>query len=290
MSSVTSPASTSCDLDCPIVSADWLQQHLQDPQGIIIDCRFSLTDADAGRQQYGLSHIPGAYYLDLNQDLSSPVQQHGGRHPLPNISQLAEKLASVGVASAGSTGTPSWVVVYDDSRFAYASRLWWLLRYMGHDCVAVLDGGWSGWQANGYPLTSVVPTAQPRKFVPQLRTDWIVDIEAVKRRKDLPGVALVDSREQERYRGEREPIDPIAGHIPGAVNYPWQEVTNAQGYLRPVAEQQQRWADLASSQEILVYCGSGVTACVNLLSLATAGIHTGKLYAGSWSDWCSYLI
>jgi thiosulfate/3-mercaptopyruvate sulfurtransferase len=277
------------DLNSTTVSVAWLHQHLQDSQGIIIDCRFSLTDAEAGQQQYQSSHIPGAHYFDLNQDLSSPVKQHGGRHPLPNMAQLAEKLASVGVRSGGGGQSPSWVVVYDDSRFAYASRLWWLLRYMGHDCVAVLDGGWSSWLAAGYSVTSVLPIAQPREFVPQLRADWIVDIETVKRCKDLPEVALIDSRERERYQGEREPIDPIAGHIPGAVNYPWQEVTDAQGYLRPETEQQHRWAELSASREILVYCGSGVTACVNLLSLTTAGIHTGKLYVGSWSDWCSYL-
>jgi thiosulfate/3-mercaptopyruvate sulfurtransferase len=229
-----------CDLDRPIVSADWLHQHLQDPQGVIIDCRFSLTDVDAGQQQYRSNHIPGAHYFDLNQDLSSPVKQHGGRHPLPDVAQLAEKLGSVGVESEGSTSNPSWVVVYDDSHFAYASRLWWLLRYMGHECVAVLDSGWSGWMAAQYPVTAELPVAQPKKFVPQIQANWVVDIETVKRCRELPGVAVVDSRESERYRGEREPIDPIAGHIPGAVNYPWQEVTDAQGYLRPKAEQQLR--------------------------------------------------
>ncbi|MBI4785064.1 MAG: sulfurtransferase [Oscillatoriophycideae cyanobacterium NC_groundwater_1537_Pr4_S-0.65um_50_18] len=269
------------------VSTSWLHQNLQASNGVVIDCRFSLSDPNLGRQQYEISHIPGAHYFDLNQDLSGLVGSQGGRHPLPDLTQLAAKLASAGVSSEADRS--SWVVVYDDSRFAYAARLWWLLRYMGFDRVAVLDGGWGGWLAAGYPVTNQIPVAQPQTFVPQIQSDWVVDIEAVKRRKNLPGVALVDSREGERYRGEREPIDPIAGHIPGAVNYPWQEVTDAQGYLQPLAQQQQRWSALRPAEEILVYCGSGVTACVNLLSLAIAGIPTGKLYAGSWSDWCSRL-
>jgi len=312
-----------------VVSAMWLHQNLQDSQGVIIDCRFSLADPHLGRQQYQNSHIPGAHYFDLNQDLSSPVGSQGGRHPLPNLIQLANKLSSVGVGLEARAGLEedresleaqsqamdlngdrsSWVVVYDDSRFAFAARLWWLLRYMGFDRVAILDGGWSGWVAADYPVTnypvvegmplspsshspsslSQPKAVQLRKFVPQIRSSWVVDIEAVKSRKNLPSVALVDSREGERYRGEREPIDPIAGHIPGAVNYPWQEVTDAQGYCRSVTEQRRRWSALSDAEEILVYCGSGVTACVNLLSLTLAGIDTGKLYAGSWSDWCSRL-
>ncbi|HEY9702838.1 MAG TPA: rhodanese-like domain-containing protein, partial [Allocoleopsis sp.] len=132
------------------------------------------------------------------------------------------------------------------------------------------------------------PTAKPGHFIPQVNSDWVVDIETVKERKEQSGVKLIDSREGERYRGEKEPIDPIAGHIPGAINYPWQDVTNEQGYIKSAQELRQRWADVENAEEIIVYCGSGVTACVNLLSLELAQIHQGKLYAGSWSDWCSY--
>ncbi|PZO43815.1 MAG: sulfurtransferase [Pseudanabaena frigida] len=266
-----------------IVSANWLQNHLHEPQVIVVDCRFSLMDKELGRKQYQESHIEGAYYLDLSLDLSSPVQKHGGRHPLPDIAQLAAKLSQIGVNS-GET----MVVVYDDSRFAFASRLWWLLRYMGHEQVAVLDGGFGGWQAQNYSISSEIPPLRVRKFIPQLQTEWVVDIETVKARKDLPEVVLVDSREGDRYRGEREPIDPIAGHIEGAVNYPWMEVTNEQGFV--IANQGDRWQNVKNAREVIVYCGSGVTACVNLLSLKLAGIETGKLYAGSWSDWCSYLV
>jgi thiosulfate/3-mercaptopyruvate sulfurtransferase len=294
-----------------VVSAQWLREHLdvteavpfpqqnskdslplrddaiatkEFPQVVIVDCRFALADPELGYRQYQMSHIPGAHYLDLNKDLSRPVERHGGRHPLPDASELAKKLAAIGV-----NFQETLVVAYDDSRLAFAARLWWLLRYLGHDKVALLDGGWAAWQAAGYPVTDALPTPVPGTFVPQLRQEWVVNIDAVKARKDLPEVVLVDSRESDRYLGKHEPIDPIAGHIPGAINYPWQDVTDAQGYLYSLAEQKQRWLDVEQKAEVLVYCGSGVTACVNLFSLELAGIHTGKLYAGSWSDWCSYL-
>ncbi|MGE5660359.1 MAG: sulfurtransferase [Actinomycetota bacterium] len=269
----------------PIISPEWLAANLDNPQIIVIDCRFALAEPELGQQQYHKSHIPGAFYFHLDRDLSSPVSKHGGRHPLPNITELAEKLSEIGVNSAETL-----VVVYDDSRFAFAARLWWLLRYMGHDRVAFLDGGFSGWQAAGYPVTDTLPSPHPGKFIPQLQPQLVVDIEGVKAQKDLPGVVLVDSREPDRYQGLREPVDPIAGHIPGAVNFPWSEVTAEGGKVRSVSEQQQRWQSLDPNSEIIVYCGSGVTACVNLLSLELAGIPNAKLYVGSWSDWCSYLL
>lgn len=268
-----------------VVSAQYLNEHLDDPNVVIVDCRFALMEPQLGHQQYQVSHIPNASYLDLNQDLSAPVERHGGRHPLPDISQLAEKLAAIGI-NWGQTQ----VVAYDASRCAFAARLWWLLRYLGHEQVALLDGGWQAWQAAGYRVTDAIPTPQIGTFVPQLRADWVINIEQLKTCKDLPEVIVIDSRESDRYLGKQEPIDPIAGHIPGAINYPWQEVTDHQGYLHLKA-QQQRWSNIViePKTEIIVYCGSGVTACVNLLSLELAGISTGKLYAGGWSDWCSYL-
>lgn len=270
----------------PVVSTAWLYEHLDDPQVAIADCRFALMQPNLGREQYQAGHIPGAFYLDLNQDLSSPVSRHGGRHPLPDVMKLTGTLSAMGIHSG--LPEPTLVVAYDDSRLGFASRLWWLLRYLGHDRVAVLDGGFAGWLAAGYPVTQAVPVPKAGAFVPRSQLDRVVDIEYVKIHKDHAGVVLVDSREGERYRGEHEPIDPIAGHIPGAVNYPWQDVTDAEGYIRSSNDQQKRWVDLQTAPEVLVYCGSGVTACVNLLSLELAGIQTGKLYAGSWSDWCSY--
>lgn len=289
------------------VSIDWLKEHLANPRVVVVDCRFALMQPDLGRQHYQAGHIPGAFYLDLNQDLAGAVQRHGGRHPLPDVEALRDTFQAMGITSeiplnissdASDEGEnsvslancPTWVVVYDDSRLGFAARLWWLLRYLGHDQVAVLDGGWSAWQAAGYAVSTEAPLTRPGRFVPHVRSDWVVDIDQVRQRQGLPGVALVDSRESDRYRGEREPIDPVAGHIPGAINYPWQEVTDSQGFLHGLEHQRQRWEALDPSQDIIVYCGSGVTACVNLLSLSLAGFPPGKLYAGSWSDWCSYLL
>jgi thiosulfate/3-mercaptopyruvate sulfurtransferase len=267
-----------------IVSAQWLQANLTNPEVKIIDCRFRLQDSHWGYQQYLQSHIPGAYYLDLDRNLSSPVRQHGGRHPLPDPQVLARKLANVGII-AGKT----MVVAYDDSRFAFAARLWWLLRYLGHDKAALLNGGWHGWRENNYPTTDIVPPSEPGSFPPEIATDWIVDLETVKQRKDLLSVVLVDAREGDRYRGEREPIDPIAGHIPGAVNLFWQEFTDSQSNIQPLSKQQQLWQPYQNAEEIILYCGSGVTACVNLFSLEMVKRKGCKLYPGGWSDWCSYL-
>jgi thiosulfate/3-mercaptopyruvate sulfurtransferase len=255
---------------------------------VIIDCRFSLADPTLGYQQYQIGHIPGAHYLDLNADLSAPAGPQGGRHPLPDVAELTAKLAQLGV------GPQTLVVAYDDSRFAFAARLWWLLRWLGHERVVVLDGGLAAYQAAGYPLSTEIPTpagwpAEPLTFCPQ--PDWVVDSQDVMARKDQPGVVLIDSREPERYRGEREPIDPIAGHIPGALNSPWQQVSDSTGHLLPQTHWQPLLPDAPPVEEIFIYCGSGVTACVNLLGLAAAGVRLGpggaKLYAGSWSDWCT---
>ncbi|MEL7038174.1 MAG: sulfurtransferase [Cyanobacteria bacterium J06592_8] len=265
-----------------IVSASELASQLDDPNVVVVDCRFSLADAELGQRQYQESHISGAYYLDLNRDLSSPVAEHGGRHPLPNFTNLAQTFGQIGIHS------DSLVVAYDDSRFAFAARLWWLLRYMGHDKVALLDGGFSGWKAQEYPTDNAQPELRFAEFIPNFHPEWVVNIETVKVRKEQPQVTLVDSRDRDRYLGKVEPIDPVAGHIPGAVNYPWKQLSDQTGYLQQ-DHQIQRWNEIKDAEEIIVYCGSGVTACVNLWSLAMAGINQGKLYAGSWSDWCSYL-
>lgn len=265
------------------VSSQWLFDHLHNPNVVIIDCRFSLADSQLGKQQYYNNHIPNAHYLDLNQDLSSPVKEHGGRHPLPNTTELAEKLAAIGINSQKTL-----VIAYDDSRLAFASRLWWLLQYLGHEQVVVLDGGFSGWKNAGYTVTNIIPVAEKGTFIPKLQKDKVVDFDYVKNSQNSSNIILVDSREKERYLGEKEPIDKIAGHIPGAVNYPWQEVTDSSGVILSQIQQSQRWENIDTTKKILVYCGSGITACVNLLSLAIAGISTAKLYAGSWSDWISY--
>ncbi len=265
----------------PIVSADWLRLHLDDPKIVILDCRFSLMEPDAGIHQYETSHIPGAYYLHLNQDLASPVQAHGGRHPLPDLEVFSAKLRQMGI------NDDTWVVCYDSARLSYASRAWWLLRYLGHDRTLLLNGGWQAWTAMHYPTNKEQPKRRSGHFTPQIQAHWTVDIHQVKAGIDRPDTVLVDSRETVRYRGDREPIDPVAGHIPGALSYPWQQVTDERGFIT-VERQADRWTAIKDTPEIIVYCGSGVTACVNLLSLSLVGIEA-KLYVGSWSDWCSYL-
>ena len=270
-----------------LIDSQWLSQHLDDPQVVVMDTRFSLSNPDQGRSQYRSGHIPGAYYLDLNRDLSSPVQAHGGRHPLPDWDAFTEKLNQMGIHSRSPAG-PTQVVVYDDSRFAFAARLWWMLRYLGHEQVAILNGGIRAWQAEGLPLNQDIPTAKTGSFEPHPQLGWTVDIETVRQRKDLPGVVMIDSRSPERYRGEVEPIDPIAGSVPGAVNAFWQEITTESGQLKGSKALSEHWANLSPDGDIVVYCGSGVTACVNLFALVVAGHPMHKLYPGGWSDWCSY--
>jgi thiosulfate/3-mercaptopyruvate sulfurtransferase len=269
-----------------IVTAQWLSDRIANSSTIdlaIVDCRFALGAPDLGKQQYDRAHLPGANYLDLNRDLSSPVQTHGGRHPLPDDRVLGAKLASFGI-----NFQQTLVIAYDDSRFAFAARLWWLLRYYGHEQVAVLDGGYGNWVKAGYPVTADLPQATALgNFQPQPQADWIVDRDRVKAIQYTATHVLIDSREPDRYLGKTEPIDPVAGHIPSAVNYPWQSVSTPTGFIESIQEHQQRWGAISSDVEPIVYCGSGVTACVNLLSLELAGIKGAKLYPGSWSDWCS---
>jgi thiosulfate/3-mercaptopyruvate sulfurtransferase len=266
-----------------IISARSLAERLIDPQVVVVDCRFSLSDSEWGYQQYLHSHILGAYYLDLNKDLSSPVQPRGGRHPLADSQILAEKLAAMGIKQQETL-----VVAYDDARCAFAARLWWLLRYLGHDLVALLDGGWNAWIEGGYPITDKPPvTETPGFFQPQPHLDWIVDRETIENLADKPNSVLIDAREGDRFSGEREPIDPIAGHIPGAVNAPWKNITDDRGYFLPITEQQKLWHSYSPTQEKIVYCGSGVTACVNLFSLELIGFTNTRLYPGGWSDFIS---
>lgn len=271
-----------------LVEPSWLAENLEEPDVVVVDCRFSLANPSLGRQQYETGHIPGAYYLDLNRDMSSPVQLHGGRHPLPNWDTFVESLEGMGISSPPES--PTLVIAYDDSRCAFAARLWWMLKYLGHDSVAVLNGGLQGWQGQGHRLSQEWPAPNSGKFTPQPRTDWLVDIDHVRRRKDDPGVVLIDSRSPERFRGETEPIDPIAGSIPGAVNYFWRQMTSDQeGRLKSQADLVRHWSAIDADEEVIIYCGSGVTACVNLLSQAIAGMPLGRLYVGGWSDWCSYI-
>ncbi|MFK7694933.1 sulfurtransferase [Paenibacillus sp. HJGM_3] len=267
-----------------IVQASWLTEHLQDPNLVVADCRFALGQPLSGRADYDREHLPGAVYFDLDRQLSAPVTEHGGRHPLPDLNAFAAVLSEAGI------GPSTTVVAYDDQGGAMASRLWWLLRYVGHEQVYLLDGGFSAWKAAGYPVTSeaTAPRAASEVYPVQPQAAMLLRVEDIRARLGRPGVTLIDSREAPRYRGEVEPIDAKAGHIPGAKNRFWKAALDEQGRWRDAAGQADRFRDLDPDGEIVVYCGSGVTACPNVLALEEAGFRNVKLYAGSWSDWISY--
>lgn len=264
-----------------LVSRDWLQAHLQDDNLVLVDCRFTLGKPGAGLAEYVEAHIPGALYFDLEHDLSGPKAEHGGRHPLPDVEQLQALFSNAGIDQ------DTVVVAYDGQDLAHASRLWWLLRYLGHEKVAVLNGGFDGWRQAGLPTTADVTLApQAKTFVPNVQPHMLVGMEAVKERDT--DAALLDSRAPERYRGEVEPLDPKAGHIPGAANYFYKQNFAPDGDLLSTEALQERFRPISENREIIAYCGSGVTGCVNVLALYQAGRTDAKLYAGSWSDWTSY--
>lgn len=253
-----------------------------------VDCRFVLGQPQAGMEAYAAEHIPGAHYLDLEKDLSAPKRDDGigGRHPLPDPGTLAAKLSRLGIADGRR------VIAYDDQGGAMAARLWWLLGYLGHDNVCVLDGGFSAWKREGYPTASGTEElpAGGATFTPRPRADWVVGAEDIAARKERIAdgrVVLLDSREEARYRGLTEPIDPVAGHIPGARHAFWKANLDAEGRFRSARDLMKRFEPLQGAEEIIVYCGSGVTACPNVLALREAGFTNVKLYAGSWSDWIS---
>ncbi|MCY9593403.1 sulfurtransferase [Paenibacillus chitinolyticus] len=265
-----------------IVSLEWLYEHLQDPDLLIADCRFALGEPWSGRQDYSIDHIPGAFYVDLEEDMSGEKREHGGRHPLPDLGAFSMRASAIGVDASKT------VVAYDDQGGAMAARLWWMLRFLGHERVYVLDRGYSQWKAAGYPVTAEAPQASPATFSPKVQRHMLASMDEVKAKLGEKGTVLIDSREGVRYRGEQEAIDPVAGHIPGARNRFWKDALDAEGSWRSAEEQKERFSGLENAEELIVYCGSGVTACPNVLALEEAGIPGVKLYAGSWSDWVSY--
>jgi thiosulfate/3-mercaptopyruvate sulfurtransferase len=266
-----------------IVSMEWLAKHYEDRDVVVVDCRFALGKPESGREGYVKDHIPGAFYLDLERDLSGPIQEHGGRHPLPDLGDLSLKLGELGVDSSKT------VVAYDDQGGAMASRLWWLLRFLNHERVRVMDEGYSQWKAAGYPVTDApTPAAAPALFSPKVQRQMLISILELKEKLGAPNVTLIDSREPKRYLGLEEPIDKVAGHIPTAQNYFWKEVLDGNGRWKSEDTLQERFGGVHPEDEVIVYCGSGVTACPNVLALNEAGYKKVRLYAGSWSDWISY--
>lgn len=254
-----------------------LEPHLSDPAWVIIDCRFRLNDPEAGEEAYLAGHIPGAIYAHLDRDLSGPPVTDRGRHPLPTPAEMTKLFSRWGIREN------SQVVVYDDARGVFASRLWWMLRYMNHKNAAVLNGGLHAWLAAGYTTALGHEQKKVVVFTGEPRRDRLVIIDEVER-----SPLLIDSRSPERYRGEEEPLDPRAGHIPGAVNHFYGNNYGEDGRFLTASELQERLAYLFTTtdpEEAVFYCGSGVSACVNLLAAVHAGLGEPRLFVGSWSEW-----
>lgn len=266
-----------------VVNKKWLVNELDNKQVKIVDCRFQLDRPDEGAKLYQENHILGAYYFDLDKQLCAPVSQHGGRHPLPDTDQFKREIEKAGIDNT------KMVVAYDGGDGQFASRFWWMLTFIGHEKVYVLNEGFKGWIEAGYPTTKEVPEFESAKFELNIRKEMLATYEEVKevvdQKKKSP--ILIDSRDEKRYLGEIEPIDKKPGHIPGAINKVWSEGLE-QGSFKNKEEQKKRFAELDQDEPIIVYCGSGVTATPNYIALKMAGYQNVKLYAGSYSDWVSY--
>lgn len=265
-----------------LISAEDLSKHIDDKNWIIIDCRFSLADPESGFMAYRHGHIPNACCAHLNNDLSGQVTNMTGRHPLPNFNQLAKKLGAWGINNT------SQVIVYDDASGAFAGRLWWLLRQLGHDKAAVLNGGYKHWQQLKLPVTTTLPNTNPTTFRPYFDAQPGLTALQVENGLAQKEICLIDARTPERYNGQHEPIDPVAGHIPGALNRPFQLNLDSTGLFQSPEKLHAQFSRLIANKtpdKIVHMCGSGVTACVNLLAMEIAGLHGSKLYPGSWSDW-----
>lgn len=265
-----------------IVTMGWLVENLNEPNLVIVDCRFIMGQATAGRAAYEQEHIPGAVYADLEQDLSGPVREHGGRHPLPDMGPFSQWLGQLGIDKNTT------VIAYDDQGGAMASRFWWMVRFLGHEQVFILEAGYSKWKEAGYPVATEIHKPTAKHFTPSVKTRMLISVHDVRDRLGKPGIVILDSREQARYLGSQEPIDSAAGHIPGAIHSFWKDSLDNNGVWNDTEMHATRFEYLDKEDEIIVYCGSGVTACPNVLALEEAGFPNVKLYLGSWSDWISY--
>ena len=267
-----------------LVSTEELAAHLDDPDWVVFDTRHQLSDPDYGRFAYEASHIPGAHFLDIDVDISGRKTGQNGRHPLPDLAAFAAKIDERGVKPS------TQVVVYDDMMGNFAVRLWWMLRWLGHGKAALLDGGWPRWHREKRPVTKEVPALRKGNFVAKPHLGETVDTPFVERFHEDPSILLLDARAADRFNGLQEPIDPVAGHIPGAVNRFWQKNLQSDGSFKPAAELRKEYEALLGSrkaEEVVHMCGSGVTACHNMFAMALAGLPMGRLYPGSWSEWCA---
>ncbi len=267
-----------------LISTGQLAEHVDDPDWVIIDCRFDLADPGWGRAQYAAAHVPGAMYADLDRDLAGQKTGRNGRHPLPDWTQFASRAGGWGI------GPGVQVVAYDQTNGMYASRLWWMLRYLGHDAVAVLDGGFRKWIAEGRETGSGDETRPTATFTPKPHPEMAVTADRIAAQLGRDDLRLVDARAPERFAGTTEPLDRVAGHIPGAVNYFYQESLAPDATFLPPPQIEDLVREAIGTREprdVVVYCGSGVTACHALLAFEHAGIRGAKLYPGSWSEWSS---
>jgi thiosulfate/3-mercaptopyruvate sulfurtransferase len=266
-----------------LISPDQLVPHLRDPDWAVVDCRYRLADLGWGREAYAASHVAGAVFADIGEDLSGPVVRgKTGRHPLPDVSVFSVKASTWGIDGRVQ------VVGYDDTGGSMAARLWWLLRWLGHERVAVLDGGWQAWVGGGLPVDRGTESRAPRHFRADEQRELLADADLVERVRGDRAWRVLDARAVERYRGENETIDPVAGRIPGAVSVPYADNVGQDGRFLPVDELRQHYGEVLGGVpggRAVCYCGSGVTAAHNLLALAHAGLGMGRLYAGSWSEW-----
>jgi thiosulfate/3-mercaptopyruvate sulfurtransferase len=270
----------------PLVTEDWLLDRLGQRELVVVDCRWALGAPGVGRRAWEEGHIPGAHFLDVDEDLSAPPGRGsgsgstGGRHPLPAPDDFAAAVAGAGI------GADSAVVAYDEAGEGGAARLWWLLRHFGHEDAAVLDGGLRGWRAAQGPLDDLPPRpwSSGDPFVPRNRNGDVADAEEIAARLEDGTLVLVDARARRRFRGEVEPIDPVAGHVPGARSVPFASLA-PEGRFLPLAELRAR-LDPGDGRELVAYCGSGITASSLVLAAAAAGL-SARLYPGSWSDWCA---
>lgn len=259
-----------------IVESGWLAKHLNDENVIITDCRYNLMDSGEGRRKYLAGHIPGAYFVDMESDLTGDKQEHGGRHPIPDLDEFERKMSSIGIEK-GKT-----VVAYDDD-LSGASRLWWLLNYFGHSDVYVLNGGVGKWIEEGRGISIELPKLRNSRFKSSVNHNLLYDVHSLRLNRESQ--VVIDSRAPERYAGKHEPIDFKAGHIPGAVNIFYKDTMEPDGKMRDKDELRRIYRSVGSNP--VIYCGSGITSCVNVLGLAVIGIEA-RLYSGSWSDWISY--
>lgn len=266
-----------------LVSSETLYKHLNNSSWVVVDCRFDLTDPQAGFETYRKGHIPGAVYANLDRDLAGPITAESGRHPLPKLETFKETLGRWGIDSSKQ------VAVYDDWFGALAARLWWMLRFLGHMNVAVLDGGLPKWQKEAKPLETGIQRNVETGFDGEPHVDWMASLEEVQRRGHRPEQKLIDSRDAARYRGEYEPLDRVPGHIPGALNHFFGNNVDEAGTLLSPGRLRQQFESLLGDtkpDQTIFYCGSGVSACQNLLAMEHAGLPGAKLFVGSWSQWC----